>query len=255
MARSPSGRRLTTGRSTTAPTPSAPTWARLSMGVSNSAPRLPVSASVNVAPVNASGARAAARARVGEHADASGQSRQTQVVRVVNHRNARAARRVDGNAQVDGRVVDHSVPVILDRGVERCVLLERGHGRFGDDDAERQSRVGRHPGDVHLHHRGQVGRPVQRGQPVAHDHVRRFTSPGRGRHREDRAGGRGDGATYVLRRHSTGRAGAPDRLQVQPGLGRQAAGSRRVDVAVRGDRNVTSATLSRQLWRPGQRTG
>ena len=50
------GSSTTTGRRTTVPVPRMATWGWLMMGVSNSAPRLPVLVSVNVPPASSSGA-------------------------------------------------------------------------------------------------------------------------------------------------------------------------------------------------------
>ena len=87
-----------------------PTCGWLMIGVSNSAPRLPVLVSVNVPPDSSSGRDLVVAGALGEVGDLAGEAAEVEVAGVVDHRHQQAALGVDGDAEVLGVVVGDLVP-------------------------------------------------------------------------------------------------------------------------------------------------
>src|SRR6201996_2432605 len=133
------GSSTTTGRLTTLPTPRMPTWGRLRIGVSNSAPRLPVLVSVKVPPDSSSGPTWPSRVRAaGEVGDLPGQAADVQVARAVHHRDHQAPLGVHRDAQVLGRVVGDLLRLLVDHRVEYRVDLQCLHRGLGEERQEGQ---------------------------------------------------------------------------------------------------------------------
>src|SRR6185437_12010172 len=116
----------TTGRLTTVPIPRMPTCGWLMIGVSNSAPRLPVLVSVNVPPARSS--RVAWPDATGDVADLAGQAADVQVARAVDDWHDQPALGVHGDAEVLGVVVGDLRGFRVDDRVELRVHLERLDG-------------------------------------------------------------------------------------------------------------------------------
>ena len=193
-----------------------PTWGWLMIGVSNSAPRLPVLVSVNVPPPSSSGADLVGAGALGQIGDLAGDAAEVQVAGVVDHRHEQPAVGVDGDAQVLGVVVGDRLGVHVDRRVDHRVGLERLDGGHREERQEGQLDalaglevlLGRlaQPGDlgdVDLDHGGELGRGLQRldhpgGDDLPHP-----------RHRLDLAalGGRGGAAAWLRRRRRSRRLG------------------------------------------------
>ena len=106
---------ITTGRLTTAPVPSMPTCGWLRIGVSNSAPRLPVLVSVNVPPVISSGLTLLARVRSARSAILRARPAEVEVAGVLDDRDHQAALGVDRDAEVLDVVVGDLVGLVVDR--------------------------------------------------------------------------------------------------------------------------------------------
>ena len=104
-----------------------PTCGWLMIGVSNSAPRLPVLVSVNVPPDSSSGLDLAGPGPRGQVGDLAGQAAQVEVAGVVDDRHHQAALGVDRDAEVLGVVVGHLRVGRVDHGVDHRVDLERLH--------------------------------------------------------------------------------------------------------------------------------
>src|SRR5690349_9344427 len=145
----PSASRTTTGRFTTAPVPRMPTCGMLMIGVSNSAPRLPVLVSVNVPPPSSSGAILLPRVR----------SARSAILRAIPAMLRSPASRITGTIR----------PLSVSTAMPRFSSVE------GDERQERQldALAGREVvlgpvaqprdlGDVDLDHRGQLGGGLQR---------------------------------------------------------------------------------------------
>ena len=120
----------------------------------------------------------------GEVGDVPGEAGDVQLVGVRDHRDEQAARGVDRDGQVHGPVVGHLLALLVDRGVELRVLLERLDRRLREErqvgqlDALAALELGLglraqpgDAGDVDLLHGGQLGRHPQRlGHPLG-DHL------------------------------------------------------------------------------------
>src|SRR4029453_13308576 len=104
MSPSP-GSFTTTARLTTAPVPRMPTCGWLMIGVSKSAPRLPVLVSVKVPPASSSGLFFLLGGGPAPVGDPLGQAGQVEVPGVAQDRDDQALRRVDRDAQVLAVVV------------------------------------------------------------------------------------------------------------------------------------------------------
>ena len=184
------GSSTTTARLTTVPVPRMPTCGWLMIGVSNSAPRLPVLVSVNVPPASSSGLTWPARVRAGQVGDLAGQAADVEVARVADDRHHQAALGVHGDAEVLGVVVDD----LAGLGVETALSLgctlsassvaSAKNGRKDSLTPSRASNVGLGPlpqpgdrGDVRLHHGGELGRGLQRlDHPLGDDLARPGTA-------------------------------------------------------------------------------
>ena len=145
------------------------------IGVSNSAPRLPVLVSVNVPPARSSGADLPGPGAGGQVGDLAGQAADVQVAGLLDHRDHQAALGVHRDAQVLGVVVGDGAAAGVDDGVELGVGLERLDGGQREERQERQLDAlaglerGLGPvaqpgdgGDIGLDHGGQLGRGLQR---------------------------------------------------------------------------------------------
>jgi hypothetical protein len=106
----------------------------LMIGVSKSAPLLPVLVSVNVPPDSSSGPILLSR-QVGDLARQSGDR---QVAGVLDHRDEQAALGVDGHSQVLTGVVGHLTGLGVDRRVDLGVRLQRVDGCPREERQERQ---------------------------------------------------------------------------------------------------------------------
>jgi hypothetical protein len=106
------------------------------IGVSNSAPTLPMLVIVNVPPDSSSGPILASRVRRRDVGDPLGQPGDVEVLGVLDHRDEEAARGVHGDRQVDVAVVDDLLLLDVDRRVERGVLLERLDRRLREERQE-----------------------------------------------------------------------------------------------------------------------
>ena len=170
-----SGSSTTTARLTTVPVPRMPTCGWLMIGVSNSAPRLPVLVSVKVPPDSSSGRDLVGPGALGQVGDPLGQTGQVEVAGVADDRHQQAALGVDRDAQVLGVVVGDRAGVQVDRGVDVRVDPQRLDRGEREERQERQLHavprrevgLGRvaEPGDlgdVDLDHGGQLRRDLQR---------------------------------------------------------------------------------------------
>ena len=115
-----------------------PTWGWLMIGVSNSAPRLPVLVSVNVPPTSSSGLILFDARALGEVGDLAGEAGEVQVAGIVDDRYEQAALGVDGDAEVLGVVVGDRLRLGVDGGVDGRVRLERLDRRDREERQERQ---------------------------------------------------------------------------------------------------------------------
>ena len=129
---------MTTGRLTTAPVPRMATCGWLMIGVSNSAPRLPVLVSVKVPPDSSSGPILLVRVRSARSAILLARPGDRQVAGVLDHRGEQALLGVDRDREVLAVVVGDLALLGVDRGVERRVHLERVDRRLGEERQERQ---------------------------------------------------------------------------------------------------------------------
>ena len=105
-----------------------PTCGWLMIGVSNSAPRLPVLVSVKVPPDRSSGLTLAGPGAVGQVGDLAGQPADVQVAGVLDDRDHQPALGVDGDAEVLGVVVGDLAGRGVDARVQLRVHLERLDG-------------------------------------------------------------------------------------------------------------------------------
>ena len=195
------------------------------IGVSNSAPRLPVLVSVNVPPASSSGPTWPDLVRDGEVGDLAGEAADVQVAGAVDDRHHQAAVGVHGDAEVLGRVVGDLLRLRVDDRVELRVDLQRLDGRLREERQERQLDAlaglegGLGPvaepgdvGDVDLDHGGELGRGLQRLDHPLGDDLARPGHPLGGA--AQRVGGRSpDG-------HGGSRAGAAAAAGAAAGRGR-----------------------------------
>ena len=145
------------------------------IGVSNSAPRLPVLVSVKVPPPSSSGRDLVRAGPLGQVGDLARDPAEAEVAGVVDDRHQQPALGVHRDAEVLGVVVGDRAGLLVDRGVHRRVRLERLDGGLGEERQEREldALAGlevllrllpqvRDPGDVGLDDGGQLGADLQR---------------------------------------------------------------------------------------------
>ena len=92
------------------------------IGVSNSAPRLPVLVSVNVPPDSSSGRDLVGAGALGDVGDLAGQAGDRQVAGLLDHRREQAPLGVDRDREVLAVVVGDLALLGVDRGVQARVL-------------------------------------------------------------------------------------------------------------------------------------
>ena len=232
------------------------------IGVSNSAPRLPVLVSVNVPPARSSGLTWPARVRSARSAILRARPPMFRSPALLDHRDHQAALGVHRDAQVLGVVVGDRAAGGVDDGVELGVGLERLDGGQREERQERQLDAlaglerGLGPvaqpgdgGDVGLDHGGQLGRGLQRLDHALGDDL---PGPGHplGGAAQARLGDRGPGPAQARVRlgglggrglAGRGLAGAARRARA----GRGGAARGQAGAAVRPDRAASSTSCLR----------
>ena len=107
------------------------------IGVSNSAPRLPVLVSVNVPPVSSSGVTLLVRVRSARSAILRASPARLRSPALWMTGDEQAALGVDGDAEVLGVVVGDRAGLVVDRGVDDGCCLERLDGGQREERQER----------------------------------------------------------------------------------------------------------------------
>jgi len=230
------GSSTTTARLTTLPTPRMPTWGRLMIGVSNSAPRLPVVGQRERAACQLVGADVAGAGAGGEVGDLPGKAADVQVARAVDDRDHQATVGVHRDAEVLGGVVGDLLSLGVDDRVELRVHLERLDGGLREETAGNVSLTPSRASNADfarslslamlvtfdLDHGGQLRGGLQRlDHPLGDDLAR----PG---HPLGGAAQRGRDDLLVGRRGSGGRRGRRGRRRCRCRRGRLGSGGRRL---------------------------
>ena len=166
---------MTTARLTTAPVPRMATCGWLMIGVSKSAPRLPVLVSVKVPPDSSSGVILFGAGALGDVGDLARQPGDRQVAGLLDDRGQQPLLGVHRDRDVLAVEVGDLALLGVDRGVERRVLLERVDRRLREErhEAELHALASREVGldrvaqpadrgHVDLDHRGELGADLER---------------------------------------------------------------------------------------------